>query len=52
MNKDPNNSQAQLVIRTLNTREGTSQPLQDELHGLDYLLVIIKVSVRFTRLLF
>ena len=35
MNKDPNNSQAQLVIRTLNTREGTSQPLQDEIHGLD-----------------
>ena len=35
MNKDPNKLQAKLFIRTLNTQEGTSQPLQAELHGLD-----------------
>ena len=45
MNKDPNNRQ-KLFIRRLNTQEAPSQPLHDELHGLDHSGVITLGDLR------
>jgi len=42
--------QAQLSFRGSYTQEAAPKPVQDELHGLDHSLVIIKVDGRTTRL--